>query len=106
MGRGPWWAIVHRVAQQSQTQLKRLSMHALRVFYVSDTWNLYGIDIITLTSKITKNRGSKCLVICVMSHIASKRQPGDLILSLTVKQCHLLFTFLLSAQHEEALKFR
>ena len=94
MGRGPWWAIVHRVAQQSQTQLKRLSMHALRV------------DIITLTSKITKNRGSKCLVICVMSHIASKRQPGDLILSLTLKQCHLLFTFLLSAQHEEALKFR
>ena len=94
MGRGPWWAIVHRVAQQSQTQLKRLSMHALRV------------DSITLTSKITKNRGSKCLVICVMSHIASKRQPGDLILSLTLKQCHLLFTFLLSAQHEEALKFR
>lgn len=81
-------------------------MHALWVFYVSDTWNLSGVDIITLISKITKNRGSKCLVICVMSHIASKRQPGDFIISLTLKQCHLLFTFLLSEQHEEALQVR
>ena len=81
-------------------------MHALRVFYVSDTWNLSGVDITTLVSKITKTRGSKCLVICVMSHIASKGQPGDLIISLTLKQCHLLFTFLLSAQREEALKVR
>ena len=28
MGRGAWWAIVHRVAK-SQTQLKQLSMHVL-----------------------------------------------------------------------------